>query len=151
MEYLNLASLVGGLIALVTGMVTLGWGGATPRRRRGKRVSLLTLGAISTVAAVVLLHRIGGFEVLAMIGSVLTVLIGAGVVIWYFVGLITSVDEALTPRESPPTDFQFLHQQQNNPTGTRSKRRSMAERMGLMTAGERIAKMRWMFRKPPQS
>jgi hypothetical protein len=90
--------------------------------------------------------------VLAMIVGVPTVLCGVGVVIWYFVGMIASVDEALTPRQPPrPTDFAFLQQPQENPASTKPKRRSLAQRMGLQTSAERIAKMTWMFRKPPQS
>lgn len=147
-----MANFVSGVIALVIGMVALGCAGAMSRRRSGLRLSFLVLGASSTIAALVLIYRAGGFPALAFVGSGLTVLIGGSVVMWYFVGLIASVDEALTPREPlPPTDFKFLHEQQSNPPSPQPRRRSLAERMGLTTAGQRIAKMGWMFRKPPQS
>ena len=141
-----------GVIALLIGMIALGSAGATPRRRSALRFSFLVLGAFSTVAALMLIYRAGGFSALAFVGCGLTVLIGASIVICYFVGLIGSIDEALTPREPPPpTDFSFLNHPRENPASSIPKRRSLAERMGLATAGQRIAKMGWMFRKPPQS
>jgi hypothetical protein len=130
-------------------MIALGSAGATPKRKSGLRLSFLVLGVFSTVAALVLIYRAGGFPALAFVGSGLTVLIGAGVVIWYFVGLIASVDEALMPREPPPpTDFTILNQPRENRDSAAPIRRSLAERMGLKTARDRIAKMGWMFRKP---
>ena len=141
-----------GLVALLIGMIALGSAGAMPRRRSALRLSFLVLSSFSTIAALLLIFRAGGFPALALVGSGLTVLIGVSVLIWYFVGLIASVNVALTPRESPPpTDFAFLNQPGENAASKSPKRRSLAERMGLKTAGERIAKMGWMFRKPPQS
>jgi hypothetical protein len=150
LEYPSMATLASGAIALVVGMLALGMCGATPRRRIGMRASLLVLGSFSTFAALAMLYRAGGFPALAIVGSGLTTLVGIGVVIWYFVAMIASVDEALTKREPlPPTDFAFLHQQASQPSPAQPKRPTMSQRMGLTMSRERIASMTWFFRKPP--
>jgi hypothetical protein len=134
-------------IAMLIGMVALGAGGATARRRNATRWSLFALGAISTLASLVLLYRGGGFPMLAFVGSGLIVVTGAVVVGWYFVSMPMSLDDRTTSPESHALpDFSFLITQGNdaNAQSPSPRRPSLATRILGTTAADRIARMRFL-------
>jgi hypothetical protein len=136
------------LIAMLVGMLALGTGGATTRRHYTMRWSLVLLGAFSTIVSLVQFYRIGGFPLLAFVGSGLIVLMGAAVVGWYFVSMVASLDDRRRSAEPPPApDFSFLSEQEindNDKAATPSVRLSLTRRILGSTAADRIAGMRFL-------
>lgn len=156
-EDLGMFEFLLGTICLIVGMVAIGTAGAMRKQhaRGGWRFGIAGVGMFSAIAAVVLIARSGGIAGIILVSSALTVLIGVGVLIWYLVLMVSSLDEALTPRQPPATpDFQFL-QEEGPPVQATSGKRSSRIKQGFKRAQERIAKMEflngWSFmRRPPQ-
>jgi hypothetical protein len=144
-----MAELVLATIAMLVGVSALAAGGTTARRWRMRRWSFFTLGGFSSVASFVLFYRVGGFEMLAFVGSGLTVLIGVGVVCCFLVSMVASLDKApQRPSTKPAPDFSFLTNERKEADAAPSSthRSSLARRILGSTSADRIAKMRFLTR-----